>query len=134
MAYVLDSRTLRLLLEEGGVLTECEIRTIPAGDELQFPSVFRETPCANRAWLKSEHLREAFAELSDLPGASTVTVYMAPHQPHLRLSAVGACTCALAALSTLLPCRRWPSDRWSAVGGVLPSLVSLRRQRWQLHC
>lgn len=89
IGYVLSSRTLRLMLEEGGVLTECEIRTIPAGDELDFPTAFRRSRILNKAWIRSEYLREAFIELSDLRGASTVTLYMAPHAPHLQLSASG---------------------------------------------
>lgn len=95
IGYVLSSRTLRLMLEEGGVLTECEIRTIPAGDELDFPTAFRRSRILNKAWIRSEYLREAFIELSDLRGASTVTLYMAPHAPHLQLSAsgnAGSCT------------------------------------------
>jgi len=98
-----DSRTLRLLLEEGGILTECEICTIPPDDELDFPGIFRESPVPNKAWIRAEHLREAFAELADLPGASTVTIYMAPRAPHFRLSAVGE-QCVVWCRVTCLSC------------------------------
>jgi hypothetical protein len=42
-----------------------------------------------RAILKSEVLKEAISELSDLPGAGSVRVSVAPHEPHFHLAAGG---------------------------------------------
>ena len=49
----------------------------------------------NRVIIQSQHLREAFSELSDLPGAANVSITMAPAEPYFQLSAagsVGTCT------------------------------------------
>jgi len=42
-----------------------------------------------RAILKSEILKEAIAELSELPGASTIRVRVSPASPYFHLSAAG---------------------------------------------
>jgi Repair protein Rad1/Rec1/Rad17 len=39
-----------------------------------------------RAMLKSEVLKEAFQEITDTPGAATVTIECAPTAPHFKLS------------------------------------------------
>ncbi len=41
LPHALPPGFLRLLLEESGVVTECEITTVDAGDELDFPTLFR---------------------------------------------------------------------------------------------
>ncbi len=46
-------------------------------------------PQVFRAILKSEVLREAISDLSDLPGASTVRVHVSPHDPHFHLASGG---------------------------------------------
>lgn len=47
------------------------------------------TPQVFRAILKSEVLREAISDLSDLPGASTVRVTVSNDEPHFHLSSGG---------------------------------------------
>lgn len=42
-----------------------------------------------RAILKSEQLKEAIADLADMPGASTVGVRVSPDAPHFHLSVDG---------------------------------------------
>jgi Repair protein Rad1/Rec1/Rad17 len=50
----------------------------------------RRYPALSRALLKSAHLKEAFAELGDLPGAANIEVTMAPAYPYFRLAAAGS--------------------------------------------
>ena len=86
-----DSDGLHLLLEEDGVVTECELRTL-VGEEsdVDYVSLFRSSPVVNKAIIKSARLREAFAELSDVSGAATVALRMSPQDPAFRMEAVGA--------------------------------------------
>ena len=88
-----DEDTFKLVLMEGTVVNECKIRTIVEEDEdgglLDFAGAFRAVGVKNRAILPSEHLRDAFSELSELPGATTVSVLMSPQRPFFRLSAQG---------------------------------------------
>jgi hypothetical protein len=52
--------------------------------------VSRRYPTVNRAAIVSSHLREAFAELQELPGAANITLTMSPSEPYFRLAASGA--------------------------------------------
>ena len=90
ISYSPESGLLRLMLTEAGILTECELTTIDAGEELDFPAVFRQYPIVNRAVIQSDHLKEAFLEFNDLQGAATVSVLMTPSAPYFRLSAAGS--------------------------------------------
>lgn len=42
MAFSAQTSLVRLLLEDHGVVTECELATNDAVDELDFPAIFRE--------------------------------------------------------------------------------------------
>ncbi|CAM9209518.1 unnamed protein product [Choristocarpus tenellus] len=94
MAYQ-EGRTLfRLTLEEGGVFTSCEIRTVYQDEEaMEFSALAkaftsREVTC--KCILKSEYLKEAFQELADVNGATCVTVVFGNTAPNLMLSASGS--------------------------------------------
>ncbi len=50
----------------------------------------RQYPCVNRCGLQSSIFKEAFVELSELPGAVTVSVTMSPTEPYLQLAAAGS--------------------------------------------
>eukprot|EP00903_Cladosiphon_okamuranus_P020295 g18624.t1 len=94
MAYQEARATFRLTLEEGGVFTSCEIRTIHQDeDAMEFSALakaFGNTDEVCRCILKSEILKEAFQELADLNGATTVSVTFGQEAPHLQLSAKGS--------------------------------------------
>jgi len=83
-----------LQLVENGALTECKIRTlIDDGEDLQmldFAGAFLDATSVNKAVLASEPLRDAFNELSELPGVSIISITMEKEPlPLLRLSAEG---------------------------------------------
>ena len=88
-----NQAVLRLTLEEQGVLTTCDIHALEEGEDAldlaALASAFRSSPEVLRAILKSEVLKEAISELSDLPGAGSVRVSVAPHEPHFHLAAGG---------------------------------------------
>lgn len=73
---------LSLLLEEHGVLTECQLRTLVEDDDAMelgpFESAFEEAPVLGKIIMKSDALRDAFTELSDLPKAACVRLSMTP--------------------------------------------------------
>eukprot|EP00117_Sycon_ciliatum_P002533 scpid93855/ scgid2304/ Cell cycle checkpoint protein RAD1; DNA repair exonuclease rad1 homolog; Rad1-like DNA damage checkpoint protein &gt; Cell cycle checkpoint protein RAD1; DNA repair exonuclease rad1 homolog len=85
MCYAGYGCPLILLLEEGGVLTDCRIRTFEPDDTLDFN--FTSANVVNKIILHSECLREAFSEL-DMSNES-LEVLMSPDAPYLRLSTFG---------------------------------------------
>lgn len=93
MSYEPNQAVLRLTLEEQGVLTTCDIHAIEEGEDAldlaALASAFRSSPEVLRAILKSEVLKEAISDLSDLPGAGSVRVAVAPQEPHFHLTAGG---------------------------------------------
>lgn len=86
-----DSPKFLLLLEENRVLTECELGTVEEEEEPEdFAAAFRAAPTLNRAILLSEFLKDALAEITDMPGAGSVGIEMGPDAPNLRFTAEGA--------------------------------------------
>ncbi|KAK7069646.1 ssDNA endodeoxyribonuclease [Halocaridina rubra] len=76
---------LEILLEEGGVITDCKIRTQEADDTLEFN--FCATAVINKVIMKAECLREIFSELD---GSSEVLeILLSPDPPYFRLSTYG---------------------------------------------
>eukprot|EP00752_Nemacystus_decipiens_P011608 g10307.t1 len=94
LAHTSARAIFRLTLEEGGVFTSCEIRTIHQDEEaMEFSALakaFGNTDEVCRCILKSEILKEAFQEVADLNGATTVSVTFGQEAPHLQLSAKGS--------------------------------------------
>jgi cell cycle checkpoint protein len=86
MSYAGYGHPLALILEEDGVITQCEIKTLEAEAPIDFN--FRSSAIISRAVVKSQFLRDCFAEL-DVPGASKVTVHMSPEAPFLSMSVEG---------------------------------------------
>nr|XP_032831448.1 cell cycle checkpoint protein RAD1 isoform X3 [Petromyzon marinus] len=86
---------LILCLEEGGVVTDCSLRTQEPEDPLDFEfggsdaDEDRQTP--NKVILKAEGLKEAFADLELSSSGAEVSVHitMSPARPHFRLSTFG---------------------------------------------
>jgi hypothetical protein len=93
LEYRPEAGSLSLQLMEAGAVTECLIRTLcdAADDEqaLDFAGAFRAADSMNKAIVPSEQLKDAFAELAELQGASHVSLSMNPAAPYLRLSTEG---------------------------------------------
>ncbi|KXJ27827.1 cell cycle checkpoint protein RAD1 [Exaiptasia diaphana] len=76
---------LVLMLEEGGVLTDCSIQTEEPDETLDFD--FSSANVLNKIIMKSECLREAFDEL-DMT-SEVLQILMSPDNPYFRLSTFG---------------------------------------------
>lgn len=97
--YSRSTGTLRLLLENAGTVTECELRTVDAHDELDFPEAFRRSNVEAKLLLRAEAMRDAFTTLFDTPGAMSVSFMVADDDsvavgsssspPRLKLSTDG---------------------------------------------
>ncbi|OWZ16663.1 hypothetical protein PHMEG_0009514 [Phytophthora megakarya] len=81
MTYEPESASLLLVVEDSGVMCECSMQVLEheGGDlgELEFESAFEQSAVVARCIMQSEPLRDAFAELYDLPSAASVTIAMA---------------------------------------------------------
>ncbi|KAK2154367.1 hypothetical protein NP493_2193g00010 [Ridgeia piscesae] len=85
MAYAGYGSPLILMLEDGGVLTDCSIKTMEPDETLDFN--FCSTNVVNKIIMKSECLKEAF---SDLDMTSDVVQFLlSPDEPFFRLSTFG---------------------------------------------
>ncbi|XP_002736203.1 cell cycle checkpoint protein RAD1-like [Saccoglossus kowalevskii] len=85
MCYGGYGSPLILWLEEGGVLTDCTIKTLEPDEVLDFN--FSSTNVINKIIMKSECLKEAFSEL-DMT-SEVLEILMSPDKPYLRLSTFG---------------------------------------------
>ncbi|KAG7399564.1 ssDNA endodeoxyribonuclease [Phytophthora boehmeriae] len=81
MTYEPESASLLLVVEDSGVMCECSMQVLEheGGDigQLEFESAFENSAVVGRCIMQSEPLRDAFAELYDLPSAASVTIAMA---------------------------------------------------------
>ncbi|EDO28618.1 predicted protein [Nematostella vectensis] len=85
MCYKGYGNPLILMLEEGGVLTDCSIQTQEPDETLDFD--FSSSKVLNKIIMKSECLREAFNEL-DMT-SEVLQILMSPDSPYFRLSTFG---------------------------------------------
>ena len=85
MYYCGEGQPLCLVLEEGGVVTECQIKTMTADEVLDFN--FTSIGVENKIIMKSECLREAFNELD--MSSQILQILMSPDTPWFRLSTYG---------------------------------------------
>ncbi|XP_076034906.1 radiation insensitive 1 [Oratosquilla oratoria] len=85
MCYEGYGSPLVLVLEEAGVLTDCQIRTKEAEDTLDF--AFCNTSVINKIIMRSECLKEVFAELD--MSSEHIEILMSPDAPYFRLSTFG---------------------------------------------
>lgn len=79
---------LQLLLEESGIVTEVQLSTSNAADEVDYLAVFRDTPVIVRCSISSNILAEAVAEVLTLPGVASISIAVQPTAPQLRITAV----------------------------------------------
>lgn len=81
MTYEPESASLLLVVENSGVMCECSMQVLEheGGDmeQLEFETAFENSPVVGSCIMQSEPLRDAFAELYDLPSAASVTIAMA---------------------------------------------------------
>ncbi|CEG48935.1 cell cycle checkpoint protein rad1-like [Plasmopara halstedii] len=81
MTYEPESASLLLVVEDSGVMCECSVQVLEHEDgdigQLEFESAFEQSMVVARCIIQSEPLRDAFAELYDLPSAASVTIAMA---------------------------------------------------------
>ncbi|KAF4032207.1 Repair protein Rad1/Rec1/Rad17 [Phytophthora infestans] len=81
MTYEPESASLLLVVEDSGVMCECSMQVLEheGGDmgQLEFETAFEQSAVVARCIMQSEPLRDAFAELYDLPSAASVTIAMA---------------------------------------------------------
>jgi len=85
----LDEASLAFRLESEGVVTECEITTLEVSRATDF--TFRAFKLIGRAVLKSQYLRDCFAEL-EAPGATEFSIHMLPRAPFLSIQLQGDST------------------------------------------
>jgi len=85
MCYAGYGSPLILMLEEGGVLTDCSIQTQEPDETLDFD--FSSAEVLNKIIMKSECLKEAFSEL-DMT-SEVLQILMSPDNPYFRLSTFG---------------------------------------------
>ena len=95
MAYFPDEECFCMQLMEGDVLTECKITTLEDDNDsldagsIDFVGAFDAADFQNRVIIASDRLRDAFGEISDLPGASTCNMLISPEAPFFRISTMG---------------------------------------------
>ncbi|KJE88684.1 cell cycle checkpoint protein [Capsaspora owczarzaki ATCC 30864] len=85
LTYCGPGSVLNLLLEEGGVFADCDLRTLEPDDILDF--AFNSFGVHNKLIVKSEGMKGAFAELDT--SSEFLEVVMSPDEPYLRLSTTG---------------------------------------------
>jgi len=86
LSYLGAGHPVSLILEDQGVITQCQIRTLDAMGPIDFN--FRSSPIVSRAIVKSELLKEALAELEP-PGGSIVQIRMSPEASFLSMAVNG---------------------------------------------
>lgn len=84
--YEGEGHPLRLTLEDRGVISHCEIRTLAASGQVDFN--FRASQITNRVIVNSDLLRDAVGQF-DPPGASSVEIITSTAMPRLSLVTTG---------------------------------------------
>ena len=84
-----EPETFNIILEEEGIVTECAIN-IQDGEEsdIDYNATFRSSEELNKLIIKSDCLRDAFNELAETPGATSITVLISPTAPFFRSVAI----------------------------------------------
>ncbi|XP_067015316.1 cell cycle checkpoint protein RAD1 [Anabrus simplex] len=85
MCYQGYGSPLRLILEDGGVITDCSIKTMEPEEMLDFTSA--SSNVLNKVILRSECLKEIFNELD--PTTELVELLLSPDPPYFRLTTAG---------------------------------------------
>ena len=107
ISYFPEDSKVVLVLEEHGIVTECEIGTLVLDDDTDclvmdtylgnhssadgqsrnfWASTFERSPIVAKTIMKSEALHDAFTELAGLPSAASVDIRMRQPRPDLLAS------------------------------------------------
>lgn len=86
---------LKITLQEGGVFTTCEIRTLEEdGDTMEFAAVaasFKSSKETCKCIIKSQSFKEAFQDLTDQPGSpASITFQIGKAAPQFRMDSSGS--------------------------------------------
>ncbi|XP_028401770.1 cell cycle checkpoint protein RAD1-like [Dendronephthya gigantea] len=85
MCYAGHGSPLVLMLEEGGVVTDCSVQTEEPDEALDFD--FKTSNVVNKIIMQSSWLKEVFHEL-DMT-SEVLEILMSPDSPYFRLSTFG---------------------------------------------
>jgi len=85
MAYEGYGHPLLLMLEEGGIITSCALKTLDPEKIVDFR--FRSFPILNKVIMEADYLKEAFNELDW--SSQLIRFTLSPNAPHFRLSTSG---------------------------------------------
>eukprot|EP00842_Homolaphlyctis_polyrhiza_P000030 jgi/Hompol1/1027/HPOL_004429-RA len=87
LSYPKTGGELTLMLQDGNVVTACELATYDNEPITDLHAHFEERPLISKIIMKSDWLKTAFAELDDT--SSDLTLSISPVYPFLRMSASG---------------------------------------------
>ncbi|KAL2915447.1 checkpoint clamp complex protein Rad1 [Polyrhizophydium stewartii] len=87
LSYPKAGGELTLLLQDGSVVTACNLSTYDNEPITDLHAVFGDRPIISKIIMKSDWLKTAFAEIDDT--SSDLTLTIAPQHPFLRISASG---------------------------------------------
>lgn len=87
LSYDGEGSPLSILLEDQGVMTECEIQTIEGVGMSDFN--FRSNSIINRAIINSQYLKDALNDLEVRGSGGTLELFMSPNPPFFTLSVSG---------------------------------------------
>ena len=85
MSYAGYGTPLVMMLEEGGVVTDCSIRTMEPDEPNEID--IRSTEIPSNIIMKSHWLAEVFAELDQ--SSEHMKIHLSPDQPYFRISTDG---------------------------------------------
>uniref|UniRef100_A0A1E1X4X0 Putative checkpoint 9-1-1 complex rad1 component n=1 Tax=Amblyomma aureolatum TaxID=187763 RepID=A0A1E1X4X0_9ACAR len=85
LCYGGHGNPLVMFLEEGGVVTDCKIRTLESEGVMSFD--LSKDNVINVVILKSESIKEVWSELD--ASSEDLEVFMSPNEPYFRLSTFG---------------------------------------------
>ncbi|KAI9204057.1 cell cycle checkpoint protein rad1 [Polychytrium aggregatum] len=87
MHYAKAEGTLKLILEDQGVVTVCKLRTYVADPTVELRANFNASPTTSKLIINSEWLKGAFSELDET--STSIRLLISPRPPYFRISASG---------------------------------------------
>ncbi|XP_071447685.1 cell cycle checkpoint protein RAD1 [Hetaerina americana] len=87
MCYKGYGHPVKVLLEEGGVITDCSIKTQEPNEIIDFG--FTPSDVLNKIILRSECLKEVFSEIDG--SSDMLELLMSPDPPYFRITTIGEC-------------------------------------------
>ncbi|KAG8235409.1 hypothetical protein J437_LFUL018628 [Ladona fulva] len=84
MCYEGYGHPLKILLEEGGVITDCSLKTQEPNEIMDFG--FTNSNILNKIILRSECLKEVFSEID--ASSDTIELFLSPDPPYFRITSI----------------------------------------------